>query len=351
VAALSSEARVAVRAARPGEGREIAALWRELWIAHEGWGGYASSHDDRVFQRLAVRLDEDARVRADYPVLGRHLHLVATVNGQIAGQVEGWFDRHGLDPSTPFTCEVRSLVVSSKMQKLGVGAALLQGLARLSRDLSRGSKSLLVAEVLEPNPAQTFYQKLGFCAVSWSAYVLANSPPRLPEQFSARLARPSDALAIALLEGPLAHRRRAAGDARFDSPHAVDATLVGAIASHLDRQQTDPLEPTELVALDEKGNVRGTATFGASQLDPPFVPTRRAVLARFALDPAVNPPLLAAPMIAMACDLARQAGAAGVELVDLTGPGTPMFDGLLALGARPWSRIVLRPADLLDGSA
>jgi GNAT superfamily N-acetyltransferase len=348
VAALTSVPRVAVRAARPGEGGEIAQLWRELWIAHEGWGGYASSHDDRVFQRLAVRLDEDARVRADYPVLGRHLHLVATVNGQIAGQVEGWFDRHGLDPSTPFTCEVRSLVVSSKMQKLGVGAALLRALARLSSDLARGSKSLLVAEVLEPNPAQTFYQKLGFCAVSWSAFTSVHAPPQLPENLSARLARPSDALAIALLEGPLAQRRRAAGDARFDSPHAIDATLVGAIASHLDRPQHDPLDATEIVVVDEKGNVRGTSSLGASSLDPPFVPTKRAVLARFALDPAVSPPLLAAPMIAMACDLARQAGAAGVELVDLTGPGTPLFDGLLTLGARPWSRIVLRSVDFFE---
>lgn len=177
---------------------------------------------------------------------------------------------------------------------------------------------------------------------------MVNSPPRPPEHFSARLARPSDALAIALLEGPLAQRRRAAGDARFDSPHAIDATLVGAIASHLDRPQRDPLDATELVVVDEKGNVRGTSSLGASSLDPPFVPTKRAVLARFALDPAVSPELLAAPMIAMACDLARQAGAAGVELVDLTGPGTALFDGLRALGARPWSRIVLRAVDFLE---
>jgi GNAT superfamily N-acetyltransferase len=298
-----------------------------------------------VFQRLAVRLDEDARVRADYPVLGRHLHLVATVNGEIAGQVEGWFDRHGMDSATPFTCEVRSLVVASSMQKLGVGAALLKSLASLAVDLSRGSKSVLVAEVLEPNPAQAFYKKLGFSPVSWSLYAPANLTVRLPETFSAREARPSDALAIALLEGPLALRRRAAGDTRFDSPHAIDATLVGAIASHLDRPQRDPLDPIEIVALDERGAVRGTASFGSSSLDPPFVPTKRAVLARFALDPAVPANLLVAPLISMACDLAREVGAAGVELVDLTAPGTPLLDGALALGARAWSRIVLRPTE------
>ncbi len=163
---------------------------------------------------------------------------------------------------------------------------------------------------------------------------MANLPPPIPEHFSARVARPSDALAIALLEGPLALRRRAAGDSRFDSPHAIDATLVGAIAAHLGRPQRDPLDATELVAVDEKGNVRGCASFGSSSLDPPFVPTKRAVLARFALDPAVTPAAARSSMIAMACDLAREAGAAGVELVDLTGPWNAAFRRVCSSSAR-----------------
>ncbi|MEO8875370.1 MAG: GNAT family N-acetyltransferase [Polyangiaceae bacterium] len=343
-----SEARVAVRAARPGEGGKIAGLWRELWEAHEGWGGYASSREDRVFQRLAVRLDEDARVRADYPVLGRHLHLIATVKGEVAGQVEGWFDRHGFDSSTPYTCEVRSLVVSSRMRKLGVGAALLDHLAKLAVDLARGSKALLVAEVLEPNPAQAFYVKMGFSPVSYNAFVPVDFAVQIDSRFSARHARPSDALAIALLEGPLAERRRAAGDARFDSPHAVDATLVGAIASHLDRPQRDPQDPIEIVVVDAKGGVRGAASFGSSSLDPPFVPAKRAVLARFALDPAIDPIFLTPPLVAEACALAREVGARGIELVDLPAPGSPLFDAVLGprgLGAQAWSRIVLRAAE------
>jgi len=353
--AAVSEARVVVRAARPGEGGQIAQLWRELWEAHEGWGGYASSHDDRVFQRLAVRLDEDARVRADYPVLGRHLHLIATVNGDVAGQVEGWFDRHGIDSSTPFTCEVRSLVVSSRMQRLGVGAALLHALSQLAVDLARGSRALLVAEVLEPNPAQTFYVKMGFSPVSYSGFVPVDFVARADTRehadesarFTARPARRSDALAIALLEGPLAERRRACGDARFDSPHAVDATLVGAIASHLERGQRDPLDPLELVVVDSKDSVHGAASFGTSLLDPPFLPTKRAVLARFALDPAIDPKCLVAPLVAEACALARDVGARGIELVDLPSPGAPLFAALFGphgIGAQPWSRIVLREA-------
>ena len=78
---------ISVRGARPGEGRLIAELWRELWDAHEGWGGYRASHDDRIYDELAGRLDEDARVRASHPVLGRHVHLVASNGGRVAGQM------------------------------------------------------------------------------------------------------------------------------------------------------------------------------------------------------------------------------------------------------------------------
>lgn len=38
--ALSRPERVSVRATIPGEGIAVAALWRELWEAHEAWGGY-----------------------------------------------------------------------------------------------------------------------------------------------------------------------------------------------------------------------------------------------------------------------------------------------------------------------
>src|SRR5262250_3267166 len=99
MAAVKSSPSVTVRAARQGEGRAIAALWRELWDAHEAWGGYAGSHDPRVYEQLASRLEQDAAVRSGQPVLGRHVHLIATAHGEVAGQVEGWFERHGVDPS------------------------------------------------------------------------------------------------------------------------------------------------------------------------------------------------------------------------------------------------------------
>lgn len=129
---------VLVRGARPGEGRAIARLWRELWDAHEAWGGYPASHDPRVYDDLAGRLDEDARVRASHPVLGRHVHLVSVVGGALAGQVEGWFERHGIETVTPFTCEVRSLIVTASLRRSGAGRVLLDALSATALGLARG---------------------------------------------------------------------------------------------------------------------------------------------------------------------------------------------------------------------
>src|ERR1019366_8617792 len=74
-ASLGGAARV--RAAIPGEGFAIAALWRELWDAHQEWGGYPGSSDEAVYAQLAGRLDDDARVRGGRPLLGSHVHLIA----------------------------------------------------------------------------------------------------------------------------------------------------------------------------------------------------------------------------------------------------------------------------------
>jgi GNAT superfamily N-acetyltransferase len=161
MAAVRQPSAIAVRAANPDEGFAIAGLWRELWDAHEAWGGYTGTRDEKVYDQLAHRLSEDARVRGGQPILGRHVHLVADQDGAAVGQVEGWFERHGVDEATPFTCEVRSLIVSAGARTRGAGRALLEGLADVARQLSRGSPVVLAAEVLEPNPAHSFYKNVG----------------------------------------------------------------------------------------------------------------------------------------------------------------------------------------------
>jgi GNAT superfamily N-acetyltransferase len=343
MAAVRSALVVDVRAALPSEGRAVAGLWRELWDAHEAWGGYAGSHDPRVYEQLALRLEEDARVRAGHPVLGRHVHLVSAVKGELTGQVEGWLERHGMEESTPNTCEVRSLVVRAAARGTGSGRALLDALASTAGALGRGTSSVLAAEVLEPNPAHAFYERLGYAPISYSARIATGTPPAEAQagSYFARVAEARDALPIAVLDATLAGRRRAAGDMRFDKPRAVEATLVGAIAAHLARSAASQ-EPAELVVVDARGDIRASATLAVTMLDPPFLPAKRAILGRFALDPARDPRSIVLPLVGLACRLAAQRGATTMELTDLTAPSTPLYAAALATGARAWSRVVAK---------
>jgi GNAT superfamily N-acetyltransferase len=348
MAALSRPDHVTVRGPLPGEGAGIAALWRELWDAHEAWGGYPGTRDARVYAEVARRLDDDARVRGGHPILGRHVHLVADLGGVACGQVEGWFERHGIDPLTPFTCEVRSLVVSQRARHLGAGRALLDGLAVSARSLSAGAPCVLAAEVLEPNPAQAFYERVGYSPVAYGARLEAASCRWAPRSgarlLSARIAVPHDALAIARLETTLAARRRLAGDLRFDRPHALEATVVGAIAAHLGAPGALDGDPATLVALDETGEVRAAASFAVQALQPPFVPMRRALLGRFAVDLARPCAPLVGGLVALACRLALSRAAPMLELTDLSAPGTELHAAAIATGAVPWSRVVTRLA-------
>lgn len=342
MAAVRQAHSIEVRAANPEEGRTIAALWRELWDAHEEWGGYAGTRDARVYEQLSYRLAEDARVRGGQPILGRHIHLVAATEAGVIGQVEGWFERHGVDESTPFTCEVRSLIVSSRARTRGAGRALLEGLAGVARQLSRGAPVVLAAEVLEPNPAHAFYANVGYTPVSWTARVAtegaADSAPF--DAYQSRVATPNDALAVALLDPALAARRRSQGDIRFDRPRAVDATFVGALAAHLARPAAS--DQSELVAVDAMGVVRASASLTVMSLDPPFLPARRGLLGRFAMDPALDPRPLVGALVRLGRRLALVRGASTLELTDLDPPGQPLHEGALRVGATPWSRIVER---------
>ncbi len=353
MAALTSRRGATVRAARPGEGRAIAGLWRELWDAHEGWGGYPGSHDAAVYDELAARLEADAHARGGQPLLGRHVHLVAWTDGAVAGQVEGWIERQGVVPQTPYTCEVRSLIVSSWARGGGLGRALLDGLADAAATFVRDAPLVLGAEVLNRNPARAFYATLGYRPIAWSLHVasdgLADVPtslrPPKGEAFTARVAESRDALALCVLDAELASRRRSLGDPRFDPPRAVDAATVAAIAEQL----AEPEDPEargpkgiELVTVDAHGRVRGAATFVASSLDPPFRPGQRAILGRFATDPALVPELVVAPLIAYGKRLARQKGARMLELTEMSPPGSPLYRVGVESGGAPWSTIVTK---------
>jgi len=240
---------------------------------------------------------------------------------------------------------VRSLVVAGRVRGAGVGRALLEGLAGTAQAVAPAAPCLLAAEVLEPNPAHGFYARVGFVPVAWSTWLDPAAGARVAGtsgEFVARLAGPFDATAVSSLEGFLAERRRAAGDLRFEPPRAVEAALLTAVAAHLAVDAREQRDTATVVAVDRSGAVRGAASLMVQTLDPPFLPVRRSLIGRFALDPDCAPLALLCPLIALGCRFAAQRGALRVELTDLSGPESDLYDAALALGARPWSRVVLR---------
>ncbi len=356
---VSRRPRVFVRAPRPTDGARLAELWRVLWDVHESWGSYPGSRDDKVYYDLGIRLADEARARGTVPLSGRHVHLVAAASdsdvaenassrsevSDVVGQVEGWIDRHAIDPQTKWTCEVRSLVVSEEARNLGAARALLDELARQAREALHGAPSVLAAEVLEDNPAMAFYLKLGFFTPAYSVRLKTAQAQDLlaREPYVARLAVPEDALALTFLEANLAERRRVSRDERFDRPRALDAAFVDAVAIHLAQgSQRSSLDPAELVVPDRRNVPRASATLSFATLDPPFLPGVRAILARTSIDATTSPYDVFPGLVRLAGRLARLAGAEHLEIVDLPVPGTRMHQAALSLGALPWSRVALR---------
>jgi GNAT superfamily N-acetyltransferase len=334
---------VLIRGPRPGDGVALASLWRELWDAHERWGGYAGTKDDAAYRAVAQRLEDDIYWRQGASTSGRHLHLVAEDRGEVVGQVEGWMDRYGVLLSTLDTCEVRSLVVSPTARGLGAGRALLEELARAAFEWSRRRGVVLAAEVLANNPAGAFYHKVGYEALAWSVRV--NLPITVPTdpRFRARQAHPRDAFDLARFDGILAERRRAARDVRYDPPRSVDAAHVESIAAYLEQPSQGA---TDIVVIDERSRVCASATVSVSFLEAPFLPQRRATLSRFAFDPDLHPHLhtegLMAVLVKGAAERAAALAASTMELVDLPSPGTPIHRAAIAMDARQWSQVLAR---------
>jgi GNAT superfamily N-acetyltransferase len=323
-----------IRAPRLRDGAEVAALWRELWDLHTGWGGYKGSAEPAIYTHLATRLENDFRHRQEQTLEGAHIHLVALEKDRIVGQVEGWLERYGERSETHTTCEVRSLVVGQAGRGLGIGRQLLETLGRVSVAES-GRPVVMVAEVLTKNPALQFYQRMGFSISSLSRKL---SRPPSPAVF-ARPAGASDAFAVGLLSEHLARERRKRGDLRFDPPASLDAARVSAIAVYLRQQNSSAVDH---IAFAPDGTAIGTATLSTTSLDPPFLPQRRAALGRFALSDSRLAQKAFSALIASAWQDAQTHGATFIELTELTEAPTPTLTYAVELGTEPWSTIVMK---------
>ncbi len=338
---------IVLRGLREGDGAPLAVCWKELWDLHESWGGYTTDRDARAFDRVADRLDRDAVARRSEVAYGSHLHLVAEVDGRVVGQVEGWLDRMGVHPRTKTVCEIRSLVVRSDVRNLGVARKLLDRLA-LEADRAAHESCVAIAEVLEANPAMSFYEKLGFRPVAWTKRLTGTSFHEIelklgdaPARATVRRSRAGDENAIARLEARLAERRRRGNDARYDPPQPLEAAWLGLLRDVLTTE--DPLTPQPFVAATPDGNALATAQFWMQELEPPFFPQARAIASRlecFDNDEAYRTAQLLCRGLLR---LARRAGASAIEFVDLPPPAARLSQALESMGIPAWSRIMQRP--------
>jgi hypothetical protein len=211
--------------------------------------------------------------------------------------------------------------------------------------MTEAAPCAMAAEVLDANPARAFYARVGYTPVSWSVRVhTLTDPAPKTGSMTARLAVPEDAPSIARFEPAMGLRGR--GDwAVSSTPPSIEDAIVASTAAILAAGCADgPRQQETIVAVDSRGVARGAAAFAVHVLEPPFLPTRRALLGRFAMDPA-SP---AAPALSALVDFGRRlAGlraARHVEITDVPGPRSELYETLIAMGASAWSRVLTKPA-------
>lgn len=341
-----------VRAVDARDAAALLRLHRELWIDHDLRGGMPAAREDAVWSAYGGVLERqlshrDGRRSPTGTFEGKLGHLVAELDGRVAGQVEVYLDRFGFHARTPHIAELRSLIVTQDARGYGLGGALVREAAASSRARA-GDVTLVSAEVLARNEALAFYDRLGFRTLERLTALSASIATQAG--ILVRTARPGDAGELTMLDHRTRQRRWAWGDPRFDPPSvSVGADLVRLIADGiaLDDAQRGS-EPgrarEEIIARDGSGRLVAAAYFVTSPLGAPFAPVIRAEVARLAADP--DDDVSVAGAFAVVGEAYERACAFGArELLVRTPFLDPVGANVAELpGARPFSWILAAPA-------
>ena len=277
----------------PGEGRAVAALWRELWDAHEAWGGYPGSRDDARL-RAARAAARRGRARPRRPARARASRApdrdVARRTWPGRSRVVRAPRHRRLD-----AVHVRGALAHRARARAsrGVGRALLDELAQVGAAhgarTARSSSPRRCSSRTRRTPST---RSVGYSPVSWNQRIVTSLGAAGPvggQGMAARVATARDALAD----------RGARVDARRAAARGGRRALQSPARGRRDRRDADRRaprgaaahgEPCELVAVDSR---RRRARVGDARrphsLEPPFLPVKRALLGRFAIDPACDP--------------------------------------------------------------
>ena len=323
MAALSKVSDIHVRAAAPGEGRLVAALWRELWDAHEAWGGYPGSHDERVYAR--PRRAGSRRTRASAPGAAGPRAPRCTSSrpgkGTWRGRSRGGSSGTGSTRRRRTRARCARSSCGGSCGPRGSGARSSTSSPSRRGAWGRGGAVVLAAEVLEPNPAHAFYAKCAYTPVSYNQRIVTSLGAAAPvggQGMGARPADPKDALAIALLESTLAARRRAAGDDALRSPArgGRDARRRHRCASGAERGG-GAVGARRRRRAGERARAGPRSPSRSSSLRSYTL--KRAILGRFAVDPACDAAMCGACVAALVALGSRLAAARGAPTMELDG--------------------------------
>ena len=293
MAALNRVPSVRVRAAAPGEGAALARLWRELWEAHEGWGGYGASRDARVYAEPR-RPPRRGRARPGRGPAARPPRASRRRARRSRLRAGRGMDRP-LRRRPPHALHLRGALPRRRSRgpppRRGSSAAR----GPLARVVPRGARGAARARGRGPRrePRRRLLRRprvrLGRLQRAHRGRGRRRAPRRFapPARLASRVATPAPWRASSRPWPPGA-TPPATGATTLPLPSTWRSST--AIEVQLEaRGESTQRDPTTLVAVDASGNVCGLTSFATHALEPPFSTGVRALAGRFAVGEGWRP--------------------------------------------------------------